>query len=129
MEKVAEMCIGVDISKKYLDVCFHETQKMMRIENTSKDVAKFVRSLKKRTIKKIVFEASGGYENLLTSVLVKNDFVPLVMDPKRIRAFAIAKGVKAKTDSSKLLKFQIRKDRERHPSQLHRCPRGHYSHI
>lgn len=98
MDKVARKHIGVDVSKNHLDICFHETQKTLRINNTDKAIIKFVRSLKNIDIAKIVYEATGGYENLLTQVLANNNLRPMIVNPNRIRAYARAKNVRAKTD-------------------------------
>ena len=46
----------------------------------------------------VVFEASGGYERALRKALDHANIALCLVNPTRIRAFAISEGIKAKTD-------------------------------
>lgn len=49
-------------------------------------------------VEQIVWESSGGYENLMSKVLEQAEYTTWSVDPKRIRGFVASQGVKAKTD-------------------------------
>jgi transposase len=98
MTSVVKMHVGVDVSKNHLDICFNETKKALRVKNNRKEITQFICSLKDIEIERFVYEATGGYENLLTQILATNDLLPVIVNPRRIRSFAVAKNVRAKTD-------------------------------
>jgi hypothetical protein len=65
------MFIGIDISKKYLDIAFFQdgklSEKACRIENTPEKIQKWSQTL--QNVSLVVLEATGGYEKALISVL------------------------------------------------------------
>jgi transposase len=98
---IMKLYVGVDISKSKLDV--HLNGKNLTIENDQKGILIFIGKLKKEhekgnEIGLILCEASGGYEQLLISTLQKNEFPVHVAHANKIRSFAKAKGLLAKTD-------------------------------
>lgn len=86
--------IGIDVSKDKLDIFRDDKNKV--ITNTKAAISKFISSLKDDEI--IIFEASGGYERLLASLLNEAGKPFCLENPKKIRDFARACGILAKTD-------------------------------
>jgi len=66
-----ELFIGVDVSKKYLDVAFghREDAPVERIQNTPDQVAQLVARLQQLQPVLIVLESTGSYERLLLTRL------------------------------------------------------------
>lgn len=91
--------VGVDVSKNKLDFAFANGQQTRSIENVQKPiVAELIRRIKnpQRTI--VVMEATGGYEELLVTLLHQHHIAVAVVNPRRIRDFAAGIGKDAKTD-------------------------------
>lgn len=90
--------IGVDVGKRMLDVAREGIRAGERCRNDVVEIARFVRGLDpEHDI--VVFERSGGYERLLEEQLAKASVRWAVVHSKRVQAFRIAKGIKAKTDA------------------------------
>jgi transposase len=98
MEKLAKNFVGVDVSKKTLDVYIHPAGKYLRVKNTTADIKKLVLQLSSFDIEQIVFESSGGYEYLLAKMVSEAGHKVWRVDPKRIKAFIASDGIKYKTD-------------------------------
>lgn len=90
--------VGVDVGKRMLDVAREGVRAGERYSNDVVEIARFVRSLDpERDV--VVFERSGGYERLLEGQLSEASVRWAVVHSKRVKAFRIAKGIKAKTDA------------------------------
>jgi transposase len=87
--------IGVDVSKDKLDI--YNTGKSSVINNSLKAIKKFIASLTEYDV--VIFEASGGYESLLANTLSEQSRPFCLENPRKIRDFARAAGVMAKTDA------------------------------
>ncbi|MFH1644257.1 MAG: transposase [bacterium] len=98
MKNITKTFVGVDVSKKYLDICFYPSSKKVRIENTKNGLNILLKQLMDYDVVKITLEASGGYERLAIFILGERYKVYLV-NPKRIRDFRFAQGRAAKTDA------------------------------
>lgn len=98
MKKIAESHVGVDVSKKYLDVYVYPNNKTFRIVNNTRGLKRFLRILSSYDVKEITFEASGGYENLLLQMSNKAGYKVRLENAVNIRNFAKASKVRAKTD-------------------------------
>lgn len=97
MKNITKTFVGVDVSKKHLDICFYPNNEKVRIENTKTGLNILFGKLKDYDVAKITLEASGGYERLAIFTLCGKYNVYLV-NPKRIRDFRFARGRAAKTD-------------------------------
>src|SRR5581483_6665500 len=91
--------IGVDVSKKFLDVHILPLDKGFRIPNTKLGIEKFIKRINNLKISQIVCEASGGYEFLMDFMLTNAKHEVWTVEPKRIRAFIYSEGQRAKTDA------------------------------
>lgn len=89
--------IGADVSKQTIDFFNSETGEYNTIPNQKASLKRFLKALKDPSI--IVFEATGGYERKLSTIL--DDFPQLTrlrVHPACVKSFARALGNKAKTD-------------------------------
>src|SRR4029078_1263906 len=62
-------------------------------------IKKMIPVLKKHDIKRVVFESTGGYENILFDAVEEDNLEPWRIEPRRIKAFIASEGIKAKTDT------------------------------
>lgn len=89
--------VGLDIAKDQLDYCLSETAEG-RCANTPAGHAELIQKLRAVTAARVVCEASGGYEKLIVAELLQAGIEVCVVQPGRVRAFAYAEGLMAKTD-------------------------------
>jgi transposase len=94
-----EVFVGVDVSKDWLDVAVWPADQAWRVANDRPGRGDLVRRLKRLGgLQGVGFEASGGYERGLLKALLDADLPARRINPTRIRKFAQACGVLAKTD-------------------------------
>lgn len=100
MKMVAKVFVGVDISKKYLDLYLYPIDKVLHIENSEEGMKLLLSELSvhKEQIQTIVCEATGGYETLMLRTLKSAGYKTWKVEPKRIKAFIASEGIKSKTD-------------------------------
>ncbi len=93
------MFVGVDVSKKKLDVFIRPIGESFVVGNDAEGHAELARrcSLAKASI--VLFESTGGYERAATHVLLEQNIDVAVVNPARTRDFAKALGKLAKTDA------------------------------
>ncbi|NOQ69589.1 MAG: IS110 family transposase [Gammaproteobacteria bacterium] len=90
--------IGVDVSKKKLDIELDEKH-IFCIDNTEKAFIDFLEKLDAPLDSiHFVLEATGGYERKFASFLLSQSIAVSVVNPKRVRDYAKALGILAKTD-------------------------------
>jgi len=90
--------VGIDISKKRLDVALHPSAKTFSVEHTEDGVKELKKRLGRR-VKLVVVEATGGLERGLVAELIAAGLSTAVVNPRQVRDFAKALGRLAKTDS------------------------------
>jgi transposase len=90
--------IGVDISKKTLDVAIWQVDKVQHYANDQKGIARAVKQIRATEPALIVMEATGGLEMQLAAALEAVALPVVVANPTRVRAFARSSGQLAKTD-------------------------------
>ena len=95
----SEVFIGVDISKKQLDIANDSTSEVWSELNNDDGVSLTVKKLTSVKPCLVVMEATGGLETLLYSSLVSAGLPAVVVNPRQIRDFAKALGKLAKTDA------------------------------
>ena len=91
--------IGVDVSKAQLDVHAHVRGERAAYSNDEAGLEQLIGWLRAFEVQLVVLEASGGYERLAAALLTQAGFAVAVVNPRQVRAFAIASGVLAKTDA------------------------------
>lgn len=96
---MAEVYVGIDVSKEVLDVKVSSKEKLRRVKNTPEGIRKVVTELAKAAPTLIVVESTGGYELLLADALWAAGLPLAVVNPRLPKAFAKSLGFRAKTDS------------------------------
>lgn len=94
----SEIYVGVDISKGALDVVVRPTGEYYRVENDEKGIDQIRTHLLELRPKLVVMEATGGYERELAIALYVVGLAVAVVNPRRVRDFAKAMNMLAKTD-------------------------------
>jgi len=90
--------IGIDVSKDWLDIVVLPSGETFRIENTEEQMSVLIGKLESLKPERIVLEATGGYERLVTSSLYLAGLPVCRVNPKRVRYFARSLGQLAKND-------------------------------
>jgi transposase len=90
--------VGIDVSKAWLDIAVHERETCWRAGNNDQGIADLVVELKKLAPALVLLEATGGFEMLLVAELANAGLPVVVINPRRVRAFARSTGRLAKTD-------------------------------
>jgi transposase len=90
--------IGIDVGKKKLDVGLNGGKRVWQWNNDEAGRAEVQDWVSHREPKLVVVEASGGYEAAIVSDLMEQGQAVAVVNPTRVRAFARAEGLLAKTD-------------------------------
>jgi len=88
--------VAVDLAKDSLEVLW--TKGNLSLSNNDLGFAKLKEHLRDLSSPLIVVEATGGYERPLVEFLHAHKIAVAVVNPRRIRAFAISEGINAKTD-------------------------------
>jgi transposase len=91
--------IGIDVSKKFLDIHGLEKKHPNRLPNSEAGIAILVEALALCSPDIIVCEPSGGYEKNMIIALQDSGQQVAMVNARQIRDFARAKGQLAKTDS------------------------------
>ena len=90
--------VGIDVSKDRLDVAVLAESKEQQVANTSQGIAQLVAWMQELEPELIVVEATGGYQRSLVDALFHAGLPVAVVNPARVRQFARACGLLAKTD-------------------------------
>lgn len=98
MPNVKEHFVGIDVAKDWLDVAVLGEKNIKQFANTKKGMAELVRWISSFQPKRIVVEATGGYEEALVLALFAAGLPVALVSPQRVRQYAKAKGLLAKTD-------------------------------
>lgn len=100
--------VGVDVSKARLDFALGDGEQAFSTDNAEKQiVTQLIERIENPKDTIVVMEATGGYENLLVTLLHQHSIALAVVNPRRVRDFADGIGQDAKTDpiDAKLLAF------------------------
>lgn len=111
--------IGVDISKKNLDVHCYSDGQAMQFPNSNDGFEQFIKWMREKPVQLVLCEATGGYEKALILALAEADIPVRVINPARIRDYAKSLGILAKTDKidAKVL-AQFAAERNLSPQQI-----------
>jgi transposase len=95
--KEAIVYVGIDVAKAYLDVAWQEQRQ--RVPNDAVGRNQLLKRLKQiNGPVQVICEASGGYERGAVRALQAGGFKVSVVQASRVRQFARAAGILAKTD-------------------------------
>jgi transposase len=93
-----EIWIGIDVSKTRLDVAVGEDGENWSAGNDDQGIAKTVERCSQFHPQLVVVESTGGLESRLVSELYLAKVPVALVNPRRVREFAKATGLLAKTD-------------------------------
>ena len=97
-EAGVECSVGIDVSKSWLDACVLPSGETLRIANTMQGLRQLKRWLRGRCVALIALEATGKWHRAAHRSLHASGLPVTVVDPFRVRMFAKAAGILAKTD-------------------------------
>jgi transposase len=89
--------IGIDVSKARLDVA-ELGGRVWQVDNTPDGIARLVQQMAEMQPELIVVEATGGYQRSIVDALFHAGISVAMVNPTRVRQFARACGLLAKTD-------------------------------
>jgi transposase len=90
--------VGIDVAKDKVDACIRRFTLRQTFPYTAQGHRKLVAWLRKHHVGKAVMEASGGYEREWRNVVHNAGIEVRIVDPKRVRNFALSAGRLAKND-------------------------------
>jgi transposase len=89
--------VGLDIGKDELQHSITDTEEGA-FPTTDEAIKTFITRLRQLTAPRVICEASGGYEKRIVAELLAAGIEVCVVQPTRVRCFATAEGLMAKTD-------------------------------
>lgn len=98
MKNILSNCVGIDISKDNLDLHATIDNSDYHFPNSKAGAKKCLALCRKIEPQLVVLEATGGYETSIFNYLASNGIKTAIVNPGRVRHFAIAVGQLAKTD-------------------------------
>lgn len=107
--------VGIDVSKDKVNVCYLPQDE--RFEVKAKHYRRLAKQLAVLKPHLVVMEATGGYERPLYSLLADAEIPVAVVNPKKVRDYAKALGMLAKTDdldAHLIARFALAVDPEPH---------------
>jgi len=91
--------VGIDVAKDKGDACIRKLSLRQTFPSPEQGHRKLIAWLRKHKVTKAVMEASGGYERAWARALRDAAIDVRIVDPKRVRAFALSAGRLAKNDT------------------------------
>lgn len=98
MTITSEEYVGIDVAKDKLDIAVLGEKTTSAALNTKKGIAALTKKMRQLNPKLIVVEATGGYEEALVLSLFEAGMPVALVSPQRVRQYAKARGLLAKTD-------------------------------
>jgi transposase len=93
------IAVGIDVCKHFLDAFHSGTSQRQRFDNNAPGIAHCIAWLEQQPLPElIIVEATGGYETLCQHSFEAYGWSVARANPKRVRDFAKAAGILAKTD-------------------------------
>ena len=90
--------VGIDVAKDKLDIAVLGEAKAGQVANDEKGIASLVKKMQALKPTLIVVEATGGYQRAVVLRLYEAGLPVAVVNPVRVRQYARASGLLAKTD-------------------------------
>ena len=98
MTITSETYVGIDVAKDKLDVAVLGEKATSEALNSKRGIGALVKKMCQLKPKFIVVEATGGYEEALVLSLFEASLPVALVSPQRVRQYAKARGLLAKTD-------------------------------
>ncbi|WP_448310804.1 IS110 family transposase [Pantoea sp. PGP6] len=93
-----KVVMGVDIAKNSFDVCVSGCSGTYHFENSAKGFKALLELVSRHAISLFVVEATGNYHRALVESLEVHGFQVAVVNPRLIKNFSRALGLRSKTD-------------------------------
>lgn len=90
--------VGIDVSKDKLDVAVLGGKQEWQVDNNAIGIVELVKQMQGLQPDLVVVEATGGYQRAVVDALFQSGLAVAVVNPSRVRQFARACGLLAKTD-------------------------------
>ena len=90
--------VGIDVAKDKLDIAVLGEKKASQVGNDEVGIAKLIKKLQILNLELIVVEATGGYQRAVVLGMYEAGLPVAVVNPARVRQYARACGLLAKTD-------------------------------
>jgi len=94
---VAQTVIGVDVASKHLDAAVHGEPSIKRLNNSPAAIAKWLDALPAGSV--IAVESTSRYHEALVHQAHARGFVVYLLNPRDVRHYARALGMRGKTDT------------------------------
>jgi hypothetical protein len=94
----ANCFVGIDVGKRQLDVHILPSGTTFSVARDAAGLEQLVAKLRPHAPRLIVLEATGGLEVVVCAHLAAAGLAVVAINPRQIRAFAVALGRRAKTD-------------------------------
>jgi transposase len=88
--------VGVDVACRHLDAAVHGHPGVLRFANTDAAIAKWLRTLPAGSV--VALESTGRYHERLALAAHAKGFVVYLLNPRDVRHYARAMGMRGKTD-------------------------------
>lgn len=98
MNQPSTVAAGIDVAKERLDIAVHGCKQSWQVANMPDGFRELVRLMRQHQVVRIGLEATGGYEREVVEYLRAAGLTVLVLQPRQVRAYAVAKLRHAKTD-------------------------------
>jgi len=90
--------VGIDVSKDKLDVAVLGEKQDRQVDNNEIGIMDLVEQMQELQPELVVVEATGGYQRAVVDTMFRSGLAVAVVNPARVRQFARACGLLAKTD-------------------------------
>jgi transposase len=94
----AEIFVGIDVSKDFLDVACSHDKAVARYPNSDAGIEQLRTHMRSFKVALVVMEATGGYQRLALAGLMSAGLAAVAVNPRQVRDFARAMGKLEKTD-------------------------------
>src|ERR1041384_3386364 len=98
MTITSQIYVGIDVSKDRLDGAVLGKKQPWQVDNAPAGIQELVEQMTDLQPELIVVEATGGYQRAVVEALFHAGLCVAVVNPARVRQFARASGLLAKTD-------------------------------
>jgi transposase len=91
--------VGIDVGNQWLDLAASTDPAVHRFENSQNGIAQALELLRRLDPRRIIVEASGGYEQALVVACLENALPVYRVQPQQPKHFAMSMNLRAKTDA------------------------------
>jgi transposase len=98
MSQINTVAAGIDVAKAHLDIAVHGCKRSWRVANTPEGFRELIHLMREHHVGRVGLEATGGYERDVVEYLRQAGLTTVVIQPQQVRAYAVVKLQRAKTD-------------------------------